>query len=98
MNIQCHRQKQWLKFLIFILYLNVCEHTFLVSEILKNRLEKNRRDLLNCPQNLPLYIVSNTEEKIPTEKVIEKESETFQKIFSDFETEEKQYLESHSAN
>ena len=73
----------------------------LASEMLKKRLEKNRRELLNSPQNLPLYIVSNTEKKIPTEKIIErieKESETFQKIFSDFETEEKKYLESHSVN
>ena len=53
------------------------------------------------PKNLPLYIVGNTEEKIPTEKIIEriqKESEEFQKIIADFENAEKIYLESHSIN
>ena len=56
---------------------------------------------LNNPQNLPLYIVGNIEEKIPTEKIIEriqKESATFQKIIADFENAEKIYLESHSIN
>ena len=73
----------------------------LISEILKKRLEKNRRALLNCPQNFPLYIFSDTEEKIAKEKIIEgiqKESEVFQKIIADFEIEEKKYLESHSVN
>ena len=37
----------------------------LVSEMLKKRLEKKkRREILKNPQNLPLYIVGNTEEKI----------------------------------
>ena len=77
------------------------DNEVLVSEILKKRLEKNRREVLNNPQNLPLYIVGNTEEKIPTEKIIEriqKESEEFQKIIADFENAEKIYLESHSIN
>ena len=72
-----------------------------IAEVLKKRLEKNRRELLNNPQNLPLYIAGNTEEKISTEKILEEiktESATFQRIISDFETEEKNYLESHSVN
>ena len=71
----------------------------LISEVLKKRLEQNRRELLNCPQNFPLYIFSDTEEKIAKEKIMEriqKESEVFQKIITDFEIEEKKYLESHS--
>ncbi len=104
--MQEEKFKTWIEFYYkdyehrkFLLTNNSCES--LVSEILKKRLEKNRRDLLKFPQNLPLYIVSNTEEKIPTEKIIEiieKESATFQKVFSEFETEEKKYLESHSIN
>ena len=73
----------------------------LIAEILKKRLDKNRRELLNCPQNFPLYIFSDTEEKIAKEKIMEriqKESEVFQKIILDFENEEKKYLESHSVN
>lgn len=72
---------------------------FLVSEFLKNRLEKNRRDLLNCPKNFPLYILSDTGETIPKEKIIErikKESDDFKKIFSTFEIDEEKYLEIHS--
>ena len=71
----------------------------LVSEVLKKRLEKNRRMLLNNPQNLPKFIIRGT--GVPTEKILElikKESETFQRIISDFEIEEKIYLESHSTN
>ena len=70
-----------------------------VSEFLKNRLEKNRLDLLNNPQNLPIYILSDTDELIPKEKIIEriqKESDDFKKIFSTFETDEEKYLEIHS--
>lgn len=73
----------------------------LIAEVLKNRLEKNRRELLNCPQNFPQYIFSDTEEKIAKEKIMEriqKESEVFQKIILDFENEEKKYLESNSVN
>ena len=67
-----------------------------IAEILKKRLEKNRREILKNPQNLPMFIVNGTE--IPNEKIIEKienESATFQKIFADFEIEEKKYFESH---
>lgn len=70
-----------------------------VSEFLKNRLEKNRHDLLNNPQNLHNYILSDTDETIPKEKIIEriqKESDDFKKIFSTFETDEEKYLEIHS--
>lgn len=70
-----------------------------VSEFLKKRLEKNRHDLLNNPQNLPNYILSDTDELIPKEKIIErikKESEHFKKIFFTFETDEEKYLELHS--
>ena len=70
-----------------------------VSEILKNRLEKNRHDLLNNPQNLPIYILSDTDELIPKEKIIErikKEYDDFQNIFATFETDEEKYLEIHS--
>lgn len=72
---------------------------FLVSEFLKKRLEKNRRDLLSCPKNSPLYILCDTDELIPKEKIIErikKESADFKKIFSTFETDEEKYLEIHS--
>ena len=72
---------------------------FFIADILKKRLEKNRRELLHNPQNLPIFIVSGNE--IPNEKIIEKiekESANFQKIISDFEIEENKYLESHSAN
>ena len=70
-----------------------------VSEILKKRLEKNRHDLLNNPQNIPNYILSDTDELIPKEKIIErikKEYDDFQKIFATFETDEEKYLEIHS--
>ena len=70
-----------------------------IADVLKNRLEKNRRELVNNPQNLPTFIVNGTE--IPPEKIIEKienESATFLKIISDFEIEEKKYFECHSVN
>ena len=66
---------------------------------MKKRLEKNRRELLNFPQNLPNYILSGTDETIPKEKIIErikKESDDFKKIFANFETDEEKYLEIHS--
>jgi hypothetical protein len=66
---------------------------------MKNRLEKNRHDLLNNLHNLPIYILSDTDELIPKEKIIErikKESEHFKKIFFTFETDEEKYLEIHS--
>ena len=70
-----------------------------IAEMLKKRLEKNRRELLQNPQNLPTFIVSGNE--IPNEKIIEKienESAIFLKNISDFEIEENKYLESHSVN
>ena len=75
------------------------DNEVLISEVLKKRLEKNRRTLLNNPQNLPKFIISGTE--VPTEKILElikKESETFQKVIADFEIEENKYFESHSVN
>ncbi len=70
-----------------------------IAEMLKKRLEENRREILNKPQNLPTFILNGTE--IPPEKIIEKienESAIFLKNISDFEIEEKKYLESHSVN
>jgi len=64
-----------------------------IADVLKKRLEKNRRELLKNPQNLPTFILNDTE--IPTEKIIEKiekESATFLKIITDFEIEEKNIL------
>ena len=63
-----------------------------IAEMLKKRLEKNRRELLHNPQNLPIFIVNGTE--IPNEKM----SAIFLKNISDFEIEENKYLESHSVN
>jgi hypothetical protein len=43
--------------------------------------------------------LSDTDELIPKEKIIEriqKESDEFKKIFSTFETDEEKYLEIHS--
>ena len=40
-----------------------------IAEILKRRLEKNRREILKNPQNLPTFIVGGTE--IPNEKILE---------------------------
>ena len=54
---------------------------------------------MHNPLNLPTFIVSDTE--IPTQKIIEKienESKTFQKVISDFDTEEKKYWERRSVS
>ena len=56
-------------------------------------------EFLNNLRNLPNYILSDTDELIPKEKIIErikKESDDFKKIFSTFETDEEKYLELHS--
>lgn len=73
----------------------------LISELMKKRLNKNRRELLKNPQSLPQFILSCTDQLIPNEKILErikKETETFQIVISDFEIEEKKYFDSHSAN
>lgn len=65
----------------------------------QQHLEKNRREILKNPQNLPTFILNGTE--IPPEKIIEKiekESATFLKIITDFEIEEKKYFEIYSVN
>ena len=61
--------------------------------LIQHTLEKNRRELLQNPQNLPTFIVSGNE--IPPEKIMEKienESAIFLKIITDFEIEEKNIL------
>ena len=63
-----------------------------ITDVLKKRLEKNRREILKNPQNLPTFILNGNE--ISTEKIIE----TLQRKISDFEIEENKYLESHSVN
>ena len=40
-----------------------------IANVLKNRLEKNRCELLHNPQNLPKFILNSTE--ISPEKIIE---------------------------
>ena len=73
------------------LLINFGDENF-ITDVLKKRLEKNCREILKNPQNLPTVIISGTE--IPTEKM----SAIFLKNISDFEIEENKYLESHSVN
>lgn len=96
--------KMWLKFSYKdydhgkFLLLNSSDENF-IADVLKKRLEKNRRELLKNPQNLPTFILNGTE--IPTKKIIEKiekESAAFLKIITDFEIEEKKYFEIYSVN
>lgn len=78
--------------------LNSSDENF-IADVLKKRLEKNRRELLHNLQNLPTFILNGTE--IPPEKIIEKiekESTTFLKIITDFEIKEKKYFEIYSVN
>jgi len=68
-----------------------------VTEFLKSRLNKNRQEILNNPQELKKYISPNV--IIRTEELINQanvESKIFQSAMEEFEREEMKYLESHA--
>ena len=99
------KQKIWLEF-----FYEDYEHgKFLISEedvemladesiadFLKKRLDKNRQQILNNPQELKKYISPNV--MVRTEDLLNQinlESENFQSAMKNFEQEEFQYLQSH---
>ena len=99
------KQKVWLEFF----YGDYAHGKFLISEedfellaeetitdFLKKRLDKNRRQILNNPQELKKYISPKI--MIRTEDIfnqINLESENFQSAMKNFEQEEIKYLENH---
>lgn len=101
------RQKIWLEFF----YKDYRHGNFLISdedfeemlgeesvaEFLKIRLEKNRRQILNNPQELKKYLTEG--KMIRAEELLNQanlESEIFQSAMEKFEIEEMKYLESHA--
>jgi len=99
------KQKIWLEFF----YQDYAHWKFLISEedrellaeetvtdFLKKRLDKNRQQILNNPQELKKYISPNV--MVRTEDLLNQinlESENFQSAMKNFEQEEFQYLQSH---
>ena len=100
------KQKIWLEFF----YKDYVHGKFLISEkdfemlaeesvteFLKSRLNENRQEILNSPQEMKKYISPNV--MIRTEELINQanaESEIFQSVMENFEHEEMKYLESHA--
>ena len=67
-----------------------------VTEFLKKRLDKNRRRILNNPQELKKYLASD--KAITVDKMLERvkmESEELEKVLAEFEQEENLYLDEH---
>ena len=67
-----------------------------VTEFLKKRLDKNRRRILNNPQELKKYLASD--KAITVDKMLERvkmESEELERVPAEFEQEENLYLEEH---
>ena len=67
-----------------------------VTEFLRKRLDKNRRRILNNPQELKKYLASD--KAITVDKMLERvkmESEELEKVLAECEQEENLYLEEH---
>ena len=68
-----------------------------ISEFLKTRLDKNRKLLLHNPQGLEKYVIEG--KMISVEQFLNQiklESKIFQSIMTEFEQEEKKYLENNT--
>ena len=67
-----------------------------VTEFLRKRLDKNRQQILNNPQELEKYLASNkaiTAAEILAQ--VKMESDELEKVLTEFEQEENLYLEKH---
>ena len=100
------KQKIWLEFF----YKDYAHGKFLISEedfetianesiteFLKNRLNKNRQQILDNPKELQKYITEG--KRIRIDEFLNQaklESENFQSVMKEFEQEETQYLSNHS--